>query len=161
RQPVWGEQREYTWYIRDGYFVRSPVKFNGVEISDADRRKYEADFLRREQAREKRMRERAEASGQAAPPADAPAPEKSVNVDGLLAQTRQPDFISSAYFLRFKFEEGKYALVGREKLDGRDVLRIEYYPARLYSNDQRRRQAQSHDQKDPYDAELQRMLNKV
>src|SRR5713101_2966351 len=53
RQPLWGEQREYTWYIRDGYFVRSPLKFNGVTIGEADRRKYETEFLRREQEREK------------------------------------------------------------------------------------------------------------
>src|SRR5438270_7616882 len=44
RQPVWGEVRDYTWYIRDGYFVRSPVKFNGVAIGEDDRRKYEAEF---------------------------------------------------------------------------------------------------------------------
>src|SRR5579864_7010775 len=47
--PIWGDRREYTWYIRDGFFVRSPLKFNGVAISETDRRKYEADFLRREQ----------------------------------------------------------------------------------------------------------------
>src|SRR5436305_994829 len=27
---LWGEQREYTWFIRDGFFIRSPLKFNGV-----------------------------------------------------------------------------------------------------------------------------------
>src|SRR4030095_1178485 len=32
RLPLWGERREYTWYIRDGFFVRSPVKVNGVTI---------------------------------------------------------------------------------------------------------------------------------
>ena len=21
---IWGEKREYTWYLRDGYFIRSP-----------------------------------------------------------------------------------------------------------------------------------------
>src|SRR5579862_8408540 len=39
--PIWGERREYTWYIRDGFFVRSPVKFNGVTVGEDDRRKYE------------------------------------------------------------------------------------------------------------------------
>ena len=33
-QPIWGERREYTWFIREGFFIRSPVKFNGVEIGD-------------------------------------------------------------------------------------------------------------------------------
>jgi len=165
RQPIWGDDREYTWYIRDGYFVRSPVRFNGVAIGDDDRRRYENEFLERQKRREQRFRERERTAGApgpsgandaaAAPSTDAPA------VDGLISQTRQPEFISSAYFLRFRFEEGKYALVGREKLDGRDVLRIEYYPSKLYSGDQRRREAHSHDPKDPWDAEMQRLLNKV
>ena len=159
RQPMWGEDREYTWYIRDGYFVRSPVKFNGVTIGEDDRRKYETEFLERQKRREKRQQQRErEGAGDITPqPPSADPP----TVDGLILQTRQPEFISSAYFLRFRFEEGKYALVGREKLGGRDVLRIEYYPSRLYSDDQRRREARSHDQKDPWDAEMQRLLNKV
>src|SRR5262249_57932297 len=118
---MWGDRRDYTWYIRDGFFVRSPVRFNGVAVGDADRKKYETDFLKRVQRRERRG-----AGGQAAdeaPPAD---------VDGLLRQTREPVFISSADFLRFRFEEGKYPLVGHETIDGRDTLRIEDYPANLF-----------------------------
>ena len=64
--------------------------------------------------------------------------EPPASLDAFLAQTRQPQFIDSAYFLKFKFEQGKYALVGRETLDGQDLLRIEYYPARLFSNDRDR-----------------------
>src|SRR6266516_1525262 len=56
--PLWGEQREYTWYVRDGYFVRSPLKLNGVTIGEDDRHKYETDFLRRVKEREKRQSER-------------------------------------------------------------------------------------------------------
>src|ERR1700681_4974532 len=29
---VLGDKREYTWYVRGGFFVRSPVRFNGVTI---------------------------------------------------------------------------------------------------------------------------------
>src|SRR5215210_3096083 len=54
RVPLWGERRDYTWYIRDGFFVRSPVSVNGVTIGEGDRRKFEADFLKRQQEREKR-----------------------------------------------------------------------------------------------------------
>ena len=72
RIPLWGERREYTWYIRDGFFVRSPLKFNGVEIGDAERRKFEADYLREAQERDKRRaRREAEAAGGQAPPAAA------------------------------------------------------------------------------------------
>src|SRR3989442_1710574 len=53
--PLWGEQREYTWYIRDGYFIRSPLKFNGVTIGEDDRLKYETNYLRRVKEREKRQ----------------------------------------------------------------------------------------------------------
>ena len=54
RVPIWGDRRDYTWYIRDGFFVRSPLKANGVTIGEAERRKFEADYLRRAQARDKR-----------------------------------------------------------------------------------------------------------
>ena len=182
--PLWGDQREYTWYVRDGYFVRSPLKFNGVTIGEDDRRKYETEFLQRVKDREKRqagststsfsvpggLNEGTKSTDKAADKAAAKTPGSAVapgdddlpaGVDGLIRQTRQPQFISSAYFLRFRFEEGKYALVGREQLDGRDVMRIEYYPTKLYSHDQSRRQARSHDPEDPEDIQIQRMLNKV
>ena len=106
---LWGQRSDYTWFIREGFFVRSPLKVNGAVVGDVDRRKYEADYLKREQERERRYRRR---EGDPTPtettPADAPG-----NIDGLLKQTRQPGFISSSYFLRFKFDEGHYALVGR------------------------------------------------
>jgi hypothetical protein len=46
-ERLWGERREYTWYIRDGYFVRSPLTVNGGRLSEAERLKYEAEYLRR------------------------------------------------------------------------------------------------------------------
>ena len=156
RTPVWGERREYTWYIRDGFFVRSPLKVNGVDISDSERRKFEADYLKRQQERERRFLQR-----QDAPPAGADAAAAPTDIDGILKQTRQPQFISSAYFLRFRFEEGKYALVGRETLDGREVLRVEYYPSRLFRGTDRRRNRETSDRDRAYDAEFQRLMNKV
>ena len=149
---LWGERRDYTWYLRDGFFVRSPLKVNGVAIGEADRRKYEADYLQRVQKRDQR------ASARRTPASETPSDEPT-DVAGLIRQSRQPEFISSAYFLRFKFEEGKYAFVGREMLDGHEVLRIEYYPANLFSDRQGRRMARSHDREDPRDREMQRMMN--
>src|SRR5262245_55384205 len=58
---LWGERHDYTWYIRDGYFVRSPVRFNGVTIGEADRRKYENEYLERQKRRERRRAEREKA----------------------------------------------------------------------------------------------------
>ena len=165
---LWGERREYTWYIRDGFFVRSPLKFNGVEIGDAERRKFEADYLRRVQERDKRRgRRQAEAAADQAPAAPAAAEntgDEGVprDIDGLIKQTREPQFISSAYFLRFRFEEGKYALVGRETLDGREVLRIEYYPTQLFRGTDRRGHGREPSAEEKArDAQFQRLMNKV
>lgn len=123
--PVYGEQREYTWFVRDGFFIRSPLVVNGVTISEEERRAYEGRYLRREQLREKRARE-ARPPGDSAPPQD---------LDGFIRQTRDPYFVSSAYFLKFKFDEGQYAFVGPETLDGVDTLRVEYYPTLLFADE--------------------------
>ncbi len=83
-----------------------------------------------------------------------------ISIDSLIQQTRQPEFISSAYFLRFKFDEGHYALVGPEALDGRNVLRIEYYPTMLFSAERpssmRGRQSRPEE-----DAQLRVLMNKA
>src|SRR5437764_2219228 len=34
RTPIWGERRTYTWFIKDGFFVRSPVKVNGATVGE-------------------------------------------------------------------------------------------------------------------------------
>jgi hypothetical protein len=155
---LWGERRDYTWYIRDGFFVRSPIKVNGVAIGEADRRKYEADYLQRMQRRDK-----------PSTPSETPPVEVPTDVAALIRQTRQPEFISSAYFLRFKFDAGTYALVGRERLEDRDVLRIEYYPTKLFSGGQERREGREgregqegqkrRDREE--DAQFNKLMNKV
>jgi hypothetical protein len=157
-QILWGEDRTYMWYIRDGFFVRSPILANGASVPEADRRRYEDGFLERAKSREKKP----DAGEAAATPPVGPA---DTELTGLLTQSRQPQFIDSAYFLRFKFEAGKYALVGRETLDGVDVLRIEYYPARLFSHEQetqRKRAAEGRvDRREDVEAAMERLMNKV
>ena len=140
RNVMWGEQRDFTWFLREGRFVRSPLRFNGVAIGEADRRKYEDDFVRREQEREKRRAER--------------------------AKEPEPQFITSAYFLRFEFEPGKYALVGREPLDGQEVLRLEYYPSQLFREQRSDRDRQAdrdrrRDRQQPMEEEVRRLMNKA
>src|SRR5262249_32032907 len=63
---IWSERREYRWFLRDGFFVRSPLKVNGVDVGETERRQYEADFFRRAQERDRRM------YGRGAPPTPAP-----------------------------------------------------------------------------------------
>jgi len=165
---MWGEQREYTWFIREGFFVQSPVRFNGVTIGEDERRKAEDEYLRRAQRRD----QRALNAGSEAAPTGSATPESgssdgnALSADALIRQTRQPEFISSAYFLRFKFDEGTYALVGREQVEGRDVLRVEYYPTKLFSNDRPggrrgRRGPEPGSKEARQQTEMRRLLNKV
>jgi hypothetical protein len=176
---LWGEERDYTWFIRDGFFIRSPLKFNGVTIGEDERRKEEDEYLRRTRRRDERAADRdakeASAGAGAPRPADPVQPiaggaadggsDSITNVDGLIRQTRQPQFISSVYFLRFKFDAGTYALVGRDTFEGREVLRVEYYPTRLYeraSSGRRGRQNDDPESKASHqEAELRRVMNKV
>ena len=167
RIPLWGQRRDYTWYLRDGFFVRSPVKFNGVTISESDRRKYEADYLTRVQRRDERDSRR-QGAAPAADTGSAPAGDTPTDVASLIRQSQQPEFISSAYFMKFKFDAGSYALVGREQLDGRDVFRIEYYPTNLFRQERQEgrdrredRKGQEGEDTKKEDAVLLRLLNKV
>ena len=154
--------REYVWYERDGVFVRSPVRIEGVVASESDWRRYEADWLEAEaeRARDAASGTPCETDGGTAPPTTEgaggePAPEPdgartrpSASADGdtadgaesdrepldlAAAADLQPRFLSEAYWLDFEFEPGNYYFAGREPLAGRDVLRIEYYPERLFA----------------------------
>jgi len=128
RTRLYGLVREYTWYIRDGVFVRSPVKFDGVTLGEDERRKYEDEWMAREKARDDKAK-----GGQ---PADAAAPPGDpTDVNALLRLAKEPQFVSAAYFLKFKFEQGRYAFAGPETYEGRRVLKIEYYPAKLFAGE--------------------------
>ena len=136
--PLHGLRREFHWFIKDGYLVRSPVKANGVALSAEERRKYEDRWLEDEKAREKKRQE---------DPKAGEAPQQTevrvsvagdVEISGLGQQGPEPRFISEAYFMKFKFEPGNYYFAGRERLDGREVLKIEYLPSKLFADDEHR-----------------------
>ena len=132
RIRLFAMDREYEWYIRDGVFVRSPVKFDGVTLGEDDRRKAEQEWIGKEKDRQKSDAAKSAAVLQGAP---APDTDNPGSLDSILKSTREPQFVSAAYFMRFKFEPGHYAFVGPETYEGRQVLRIEYYPRRLYDDD--------------------------
>ncbi len=129
---LYGFDREYPWYIRDGVFVRSPLKADGVAIDEAERRREENRWLRRERRREGRRVAR--------------------GIDPF-----EPRFVASAYFLEFTFDPGQYALAGREPLDGRETLRIEYYPTKLFSTGRMRPNRELRDRVD----QIEEKMNKV
>jgi len=142
--PIFGSKREYLWLPRQGFFIRSPMSADGVKIGDAERRKAEDAFLRMEQQRE--ARRAARGGGPPEGQADAGEP---VDLPDAIRQTLEPQFVSMAYFLEFKFEAGHYAFVGRERLLDRDVLRIEYYPEKLFHDDPPEGRGNGSQAKDP------------
>ena len=161
---VYGFNREYTWFIREGYFVRSPLKFDGVTIPESDRRDAERRWLEREKSRERRAEERAKREKEQTPET-AGKPEdngqivispRGVDVD-MVTGTLEPRFVSAAYFLRFKFDPGHYALAGREKWSDRDVLKIEYYPSKLFTEGRTKPDKRVRERDD----EIEEKMNKV
>ena len=70
RMPVYRQKREFTWYVRDGLHVRSPVRFDGVTVGDSARKEYEDTWVRRE----RRRLERKDAKDKGDKP-EAPEPE--------------------------------------------------------------------------------------
>ena len=132
RMPVYRQKRDYRWYVRDGLHVRSPVRFDGVSVGDAERKEYEDAWARRERGRLERKngkgKDAATDTPEPATTSDAQAgPEGATPVP-------TPRFVSEAYFMDFKFEPGNYYLAGREQLEGHQVLRIEYYPTRMFND---------------------------
>ncbi|MGH9240252.1 MAG: hypothetical protein ACRD3G_19580 [Vicinamibacterales bacterium] len=157
---IYGFKREYQWFPRDGFFIKSPLTADGVRIGEEQRRRQEAIWLAREQYREKR---RAEA--RAGKETDDPARTEitfgpggiNANVETALRDTLEPGFVSAAYFLDFKFEQGQYALAGRDKYLGRDVLTVEYYPTRMFTGGRGRPNRQLRER----NKEIGRQMNKV
>ena len=140
RMPVYRQKREYTWYVRDGLHVRSPVRFDGVAVGEEARKQYEDTWARRERQR----LERKDAKGpnkdkeKEAPAETHDPPATSDDPAGPSGATPipTPRFVSEAYFMDFKFEPGNYYLAGREQLEGHQVLRIEYYPTRMFNDNE-------------------------
>ena len=135
-------QGDYIWYARDGVFVRSPIRVDGVTIGAEERIGYETEWLERERQRRTRRAHAAEGDAGESVAAD-DALLMHWMFAGLAEEAAQaasdpgddevePRFVADAYaFVDVLFESGNYYLVGREVLDGQDVLRIEYYPERL------------------------------
>jgi Omp85 superfamily domain len=159
RMPMYRQKREFTWYVRDGLHVRSPVRFDGVAVGEEARKQYEENWARRERGR---LARRAEKDAKAQP-AESAEPEASPHdpsgPDGA-SPMPTPRFVSEAYFMDFKFEPGNYYLAGREQLEGQAVLRIEYYPARMFNDDEPRRERDNARER-ATEQRIERQMNKT
>ena len=159
---LYGFDRDYTWFIRQGYFIRSPLKVNGVRISEEDRTKAEEHWIRRERAREEGRLKREgvtisiDGSVRIEETIGNPS-EPPQTVEDVLKQSVEPRFVSAAYFLRFKFDPGHYALAGRERLMDRDVLRVEYYPSKLFTEGRSKPDKRVRDKDDQIEAKMNKV----
>jgi hypothetical protein len=43
--PVYGFHHEYVWFVRDGVFIRSPLRADGVTIGESARRRAEDEWI--------------------------------------------------------------------------------------------------------------------
>ena len=111
--------QEYTWYVRDGFLVRSPWSVNGVEVDADEREAAELEWIADVQEDENNAR------------------------------------IQRDNFFDFEFEPGNYLFAGRETFEGREVVRIEYYPTQAFFSEddegepERRREPEPRDEPDP------------
>lgn len=48
--------KEWRWFVRDGYLVRSPVSHNGINISEQERIEYENNWIKESKERRKEGR---------------------------------------------------------------------------------------------------------
>lgn len=51
--PLSGFRREYLWFVRDGYVVRSPVSVNGAAVSADERKREEEKWVENQKKRER------------------------------------------------------------------------------------------------------------
>lgn len=123
-------RREYVWYVREGEMVRSPERVDGVEVSGEERQRAEERWLNRVREERRRRDEKRRAS-------------EDPDASG------EP--LDREHFLGFPFEPGNYYFVGRERLEGRDLVHIEYYPEKLFEDEE----------DDPEDAEWARRFAKT
>jgi hypothetical protein len=151
---LYGFQRDYLWFPRDGRFIKSPVAADGVPIAEDERRREEARWLRREEQREKRRAADEASSGVSIAIGSGGV---DVQFQTAMREALEPGFVSAAYFLNFKFDPGQYALVGRERFEDREVLRIEYYPTRMFTEGRTRPNKELRER----DKDVERKMNKV
>ena len=118
------EEGEYTRFVEEGFLVRSPIKVDGVEVSAEDRRKFELDWL----ADRKRDKEREEAKK-----ADESATGDDDGEPGVTNEAKDPG-LERETFLGFQFEPGNYYFVGPETFEGKTVVKVEYYPKKLFDD---------------------------
>jgi len=147
-----GMERQFTWYVRDGYLIRSPLRSTAPPSPKRSGAGIEEEWLHDEKARaERRRRNAAAKAGKPVTATEAAPGEAGVAREGppslqpgsgenerrrrsrrssaraaSPASSRRPTSSASGS------NRGNYYLAGHEQLDGREVVRVEYYPTALF-----------------------------
>ena len=165
---MWGQDREYTWFIRDGLLHPEPRQ---VRRRDDRRRRTPQGGGPVPPARAAARRARGGARGLGHRRSEAgarrqrttPCPTSMVSFArrGSRSSSRRPTSCGSS-----STKAGTRSS-GREQFEGRDVLRVEYYPTKLYEgrqggrDGQGRRGGDSDGKQKRQEAEFRRVMNKV
>jgi hypothetical protein len=170
RMPLHRSKRDFTWYVRDGMHVRSPVRFDGVSVGTQAREEYETNWIKREKERREKEQKREKEKEKEKESKSISIGPSGISADGFGGNVpTEPRFVSEAYFMDFKFEPGNYYLAGREKLEGHDVLKIEYYPTHLFNDDDdektphemKKKSSKADEREKRQEQEIERKMNKT
>ena len=144
------EARVSAGSSRTAIFVRSPLKANGVDdlrsaIGASTKRTIFEPGEGARQARRATRVPRASRWRRRSGRTRAGEPLAGVDVECSCSQTRQPQFIDSAYFLNSSSSRASTRSSAARRSTIGEVLRIEYYPARLFNDETRHRARETAD----------------
>lgn len=105
----WSYRREYLWFVRGDYLVRSPVLIDGVKVSDKEKSAAEDEWINGQKSRK-----------------------ESKNINGLdypaLFGFENENSLDFQAFFGFEFEPGRYLYGGERQFEGKKAVLVEYYP---------------------------------
>ena len=105
----WSYRREYLWFVRDDYLVRSPVLIDGVKVSAKEKSAAEEEWINGQKRREKSKNQ------------------NGIDYQALFGLENENSLDFQAFF-GFEFEPGRYLYGGERQFEGRTALLVEYYP---------------------------------
>jgi len=107
--PQWSYRREYLWFVRDGYLVRSPVLVDGVRVSDKEKTAAEEEWINRQKGLNENNNK------------------KGFDNKTLFGIENENSLDFQAFF-GFEFEPGRYLYGGEQQFEGRKAVLVEYSP---------------------------------
>lgn len=139
---------EWHWRVKEGFMVRSPYKINGVEVSQEEREKAEAAWIK-ERKKQKENDERKEKGL---------APLEDENEESDEDEAGED---SREVFFGMNTKKGSFFFAGKTVIDGLELVIVEYYPQEMIKvKDKRKKKSDDEDkQKKAEENRLKKGLN--